>query len=65
MVDLADLVDGADIGVVERGGGAGLAQEAGPHVLAFQGLLGEDLQRHGAVEIDVLGPPDLAHTALT
>ncbi len=60
---LADIVDGADIGVVEGGGGPGLPPEA------FQGesrrvdAARKHLDRHHPIEPRVPGPIDLSHPA--
>ena len=58
-----DVVDGADAGVVEGGGGARLALEA-LEGLGFPGeALGQELERHRAAEPGVLGLVDDAHPA--
>ena len=57
----ADFVDGADVGMVEGGGGAGFAAEA----LQSDGILGErfgeKFEGHGAAEFEVFGAIDDAH----
>ncbi len=63
-VAAADVVDGADVGVVEGGGEARLLEQ--PVVGLFVGAqpLGQHLDRHLAAEPRVLGQVDLAHPAL-
>jgi hypothetical protein len=58
-----DLVDGDDVGVVERGGRAGLVYEAGAAGRIREPIRGEDLDRHLAPESGVGGAVDLAHPA--
>ncbi len=64
-VGVADFVDGADVGVVEGGGGFGFAAET------FEGLgiagerFGEEFQSDETVEERVLGFVDDAHSAAT
>jgi hypothetical protein len=62
-VDLSDFVDGDDVGVIERGGGAGLAEEARGGERVVFGWIGiglEDLERDAASEVRIargrLGP---------
>jgi hypothetical protein len=62
---LADVINSADIGVIECGGSLRLALEP------FQGLpvlgefFGQELQGDGALELGVLGLIDHAHAAAT
>ena len=58
---LADLVDGDDVGVVERGGGPRLLREAAHAARVGGELLGQELDRDVAVEVVVARAPDLAH----
>nr|WP_239523941.1 hypothetical protein [Geodermatophilus normandii] len=62
-VDLAVAVDGHDVGVRQPDGGVRLA--AGPFAVAAVGgeVLGEDLERHGALVRGVERAVDLAHPA--
>jgi hypothetical protein len=62
---LADVVDGADVGVVERRGGHRLALEALARGLVVEQLLRQELERHRAVEPRVLRPANDAHAAAT
>ena len=58
---LADLVDRDDMVMLDRGGGPGLAHEAGGG-LGRGGELGSDhLEGHGAEELGILGEEDEAH----
>ena len=62
-VGLADIVDGDDIGVGERAGRPGLAQEAADkaEILAEFGL--QDLDREDAVDAGIVGAIDVRHRA--
>src|ERR671934_55536 len=60
---LVGVVDGDDVGVVEGGGDARLAQEALAEALVLGQLGGEQLERHLASEAQVLGAVDDAHAA--
>ena len=61
---LADVVDRHHVGVDgEARGGARLALEAPAGALVVGEVLGEHLDRHGAVEQLVLGLPDARHPA--
>ena len=50
-----DVVDGDDVGVVEGGGRARLAQEAGPAHRIARPVGREDLERHEAMESGIAG----------
>ena len=56
----ADVVDGADAGVIERGDGLGLALEALERLRRGR-VGGEDLDRDQPVEARVARAVDLAH----
>jgi len=60
---LADLVDGADVRVVEGGGGLGLAAEADLVGRTHGAPVMEKLDRHLAAQLDVHGEVDHAHAA--
>ncbi len=63
VVDLANVVDGDDVGMVQLGGGLGLDAEAAQG-RARGGLPGQDhLEGHLAVEAHLPGPVDDAHAA--
>ena len=62
-VVLADVVDGADIRMIEGGGGLGLAQETGPRLGVLRDTIGQQLQSHKAVQTRVLGFVNDAHAA--
>ena len=63
VVDLTDVVDRHDVGIVEAGGGAGLAAEPLLEV-GVLGVVGEQhLQRDDAVDGGVVRAPHLAHAA--
>jgi hypothetical protein len=61
---LADLEDRHDVRVLQAGGGARLALEAGEGVLAGQERGGHGLERDLALEDRVLGQVHLAHGAV-
>ncbi len=58
---LADVMQGADVGMVQGGGGAGLALEALESLTVRRVPFGEELQGDGATEPSVLGLVDDAH----
>ena len=60
---LADVVDRADVGVLERGGRAGLALQPLERLRVPAQLLRQELQRHAAAELQVLRLVDDAHAA--
>ena len=60
-VDLVDVVDGADVRVVQCRGRPRLAPEAFEGVAVSGKILGEELQRHVPAESRVLGAVDDAH----
>ena len=62
-VVLVDVVDRTDVGVLERGGGAGLALEPLEGLRIADQILGQELQRDAAAELQVLGLVDDAHAA--
>ena len=62
-VPLVDLVDRADIGMVQRRRGLRLAQEALAVLARARDVLREELQRDDALETGVLGLVDDAHPA--
>ena len=56
VVGLAAVVDGDDVGVVERGGDVGLADESGAEVRVVGQFGGQDLQRVAARQRRGCGP---------
>ncbi len=60
---LANLVDGADVGVVEGGGGAGFAQETFERLTVAGEVLGQELESDEAAELGVFGLVDHTHAA--
>ena len=57
----SDVVQGADVGMVERGDTLGLALEARPELRVGGELRREQLQGHVPREAGVAGPINLAH----
>src|SRR5665647_2711900 len=57
----AGVVDGDDRGVVQRGGGLGLAAEAGLERGVAGQVGAQDLDRNGAAEAGVMADVDLGH----
>src|SRR5271155_3333686 len=64
-VVVADFVDGADIGMVQGGGGLRLALKAGQRLWVFGYFIGKKLQRDKAVQSYVLGLVHHAHSTAT
>ena len=64
-VFLGDFVNGADVGVIEGGGGAGFALEAFESGAIFGHIVGEEFQGDEATEGGVFGFVDHAHAAAT
>ncbi len=62
-VVLVDVVNRADVRVVERTGGAGLALEALESRMVGGDVVGQEFQRDGAAELGVLGLVNDAHPA--
>ena len=60
-VGLADLIDSADIGMVQRRGGPGLTLKALQRERVFFQLSGQELQGDVAAEVDVLSFVHHAH----
>ena len=64
VLALADLVDDADVRVVQRRGRLGLDEEALLELGLVHEVRGEELQGHGSLELEVLGLVDDTHTAV-
>ncbi len=62
-VVLADFVDGADVGVVQRGSGAGFAAKAFESLRILRNVFGEEFERDKATEGGVFGLVNNAHPA--
>ena len=62
-VVLADFIDGADVGMVQRGGGAGFAAEAFERLWVVATVVRKELQGDEATELGVFGFVDHAHPA--
>jgi hypothetical protein len=60
---LADVVDGADIGMVEGGSGLGFALKAGEGLRIAGNFFGQKFEGHKAAKARVLGFVDNAHAA--
>ena len=61
---LSDVVDGADVRMIQGRGGAGLALKPFDRTRISRQLLGEEFQRNDAPQPRVFGPVDDAHAAL-
>ena len=59
---IADLVDGADVGMVQRRGGLRLALKSFEGLRVLRDFLGQELQRDEAVQVGVLGLVHHAHS---
>ena len=64
-IGLGNLVDGADVGMVQGSGGFRFPLEALADVLVGNEMRGQELQGNGAIEGCVLGFVDDAHAAFT
>src|SRR5215467_10491967 len=62
---LADLVDGADMGMVQSGGGARFALKPFQSLAVLRTMFGEELQGNGAAELGVFGLINHTHAAAT
>jgi hypothetical protein len=62
---LSDIVNRADMRMIEGRGGAGLALEPFDRTRIPRQFLGEEFQRDGTSQARVFGPVDDAHAALT
>ena len=60
---VADVVEHADVRVVQRSHGAGFALEALPEILALGDVFGQDLDGDGAVEARVTRFVHFAHAS--
>src|SRR5207245_6046823 len=62
-VELVDVMNGADIGVIERGSGLRFAPEALQGLMIFGRPFRQELKRHGATQLGVFRLKDHTHTA--
>ena len=62
-VVLADFVNGADVGMIQRRCGPGFALEAFQGLRVLRDFVGQELQRDEAAERGVFGLVDHAHAA--
>jgi hypothetical protein len=62
---LADVVNGADMCMVQGGGGLRFALEAREGLVIFGDIIGEEFEGDVAVEANVFGLVDNAHTSTT
>ena len=62
-VDLAPVVDADEVGVVQAGGGLGLAAEALDEGGVVEEALQQHLERHAAAQGEVLAEVDVGHAA--
>ena len=60
---LANLVDRANVGMIEGGGGASFSAETLQRLRILQGLLGQELQSYQSSQTNVLGLVDDAHSS--
>src|SRR6202035_2226958 len=58
---LVDLVNGADVGMVQGRSGLRLPLEAAERLRVFCDIIGKELQRHKAFQLGVLGLVDDTH----
>jgi hypothetical protein len=63
--EFSDIVDGANIGVIESGGGAGFATESLDGLGIVRDVVGKEFQSDAAAEADVLGFVNHAHATAT
>ena len=62
-VVFVDFVDGADVGMIQRGGGLGFAFETGQGLRIFGYIVRQEFQGDEAVKFGVFGFVDYAHAA--
>ncbi len=60
---VVNLVDGADVGVIQRRSGLGFALEAGQGLRVFGDFIGQEFQGNKAMQLHVFGFIDHAHPA--
>ncbi len=62
---LADFVDGADVGMIQGGSGAGFAAKTFERLRIAGEIVGQKFQRNEAAEFSVFGFVNHAHAAAT
>jgi hypothetical protein len=60
---LADVMERADVGMIQRGDGAGFAFKAFASLWVGSHVSGQDFDRHCAIQPRVARPIDFAHAA--
>src|SRR5882672_7437266 len=60
---LVNLVNGADVGMVQRGGSLGFALEAAECLRIFGNVVGQELEGNEAAELQVLSLVDHTHAS--
>ena len=60
-----NVVNRADVGVIQSGSGLGFASKAFQRLVVFRKFLGQELERDKPMELGVLGLIDHAHAAAT
>jgi hypothetical protein len=65
VVFFADVVNGADVGMIQRGRGLGFAAEPFQRLAVLRKIFGEELQGNEATEARVLSFIDHTHAAAT
>ena len=62
---LSDLVNGADVGMIQCGSGTCFAPEAFQRLFVMSYVLGQEFQGHETAQLSVLRPEDDSHAAAT
>jgi hypothetical protein len=60
---VVNFVDGANVGMVQRGGSLGFALKAAERLRVFGYIVGQKLERHKATEFHILSLVDHTHAA--
>jgi hypothetical protein len=59
---VVDFVDGADVGMIQCGGGLGFALKTGERLGVFGHVVGQELESHEAAKLYVFGFVHHSHT---
>jgi hypothetical protein len=62
---LPDFMDGADVGMIQRGSSPSFALEAGARLWVFRHFIGQELQGNEAVQVYIFGLTDNPHPPAT